>query len=40
MAIDNLMEDAATVEISRMQIWQWLRHRAPTEDDTRSPPSW
>ena len=22
------MEDAATVEISRMQIWQWIRHRA------------
>ncbi len=32
VAIDNLMEDAATVEISRMQIWQWLRHRARTED--------
>ncbi len=27
VAIDNLMEDAATVEISRAQIWQWLRHR-------------
>jgi malate synthase len=26
-AIDNLMEDAATAEISRSQIWQWLRHR-------------
>jgi malate synthase len=25
-AIDNLMEDAATAEISRSQIWQWLRH--------------
>lgn len=24
----NLMEDAATAEISRAQIWQWLRHRA------------
>jgi malate synthase len=23
----NLMEDAATAEISRAQIWQWLRHR-------------
>jgi malate synthase len=22
------MEDAATVEISRMQIWQWIRHSA------------
>jgi malate synthase len=24
-AIDNLMEDAATAEISRMQVWQWVR---------------
>ena len=23
-AIDNLMEDAATAEISRSQIWQWV----------------
>lgn len=28
VAIDNLMEDAATVEISRAQLWQWLRHRS------------
>ena len=27
----NLMEDAATAEISRTQIWQWLRHRAARE---------
>ncbi len=26
VAIDNLMEDAATAEISRSQVWQWLRH--------------
>ena len=25
-AIDNLMEDAATAEISRSQIWQWIRN--------------
>ncbi|MEH1017198.1 malate synthase A [Micromonospora sp. CPCC 206060] len=25
VAIDNLMEDAATAEISRSQLWQWLR---------------
>ncbi|HSK16702.1 MAG TPA: malate synthase A, partial [Gaiellaceae bacterium] len=25
-ALDNLMEDAATAEIARSQIWQWLRH--------------
>ena len=24
--IDNLMEDAATAEISRAQLWQWVRH--------------
>jgi len=24
--INNLMEDAATVEISRSQIWQWIHH--------------
>jgi malate synthase len=34
VAIDNLMEDAATVEISRMQVWQWVRHQARTEDGT------
>ena len=26
--IYNLMEDAATAEISRSQVWQWLRHGA------------
>jgi len=26
VAINNLMEDAATAEISRSQIWQWLQH--------------
>ncbi|HET7055754.1 MAG TPA: malate synthase A [Thermomicrobiales bacterium] len=31
-AINNLMEDAATAEISRAQIWQWIRHRVRTED--------
>jgi malate synthase len=30
--IDNLMEDAATAEISRMQIWQWLHHGAALTD--------
>ena len=28
----NLMEDAATAEISRTQVWQWLRHGARLED--------
>jgi malate synthase len=28
-AIDNLMEDAATAEISRSQIWQWIHNATP-----------
>src|ERR1043166_1527360 len=28
----NLMEDAATAEISRSQIWQWLKYSAPLAD--------
>ncbi len=28
----HLMEDAATAEISRTQIWQWIRHRAKLSD--------
>lgn len=28
----NLMEDAATAEICRAQLWQWLRHEACTSD--------
>jgi malate synthase len=31
-AIDNLMVDAATAEISRSQIWQWIRHGAALQD--------
>ncbi|HBL30397.1 MAG TPA: malate synthase A [Acidobacteria bacterium] len=31
-AIDNLMEDAATAEISRAQLWQWLHNRTPLAD--------
>ncbi len=34
-AINNLMEDAATAEISRSQIWQWLHHGRVTIDDVR-----
>lgn len=30
--IFNLMEDAATAEISRSQIWQWIRHQAKLDD--------
>ncbi len=28
----NMMEDAATAEISRTQLWQWRRHNAKLED--------
>jgi malate synthase len=31
-AIDNLMEDVATAEISRSQIWQWVHHRTRTKE--------
>ncbi len=30
--IYNLMEDAATAEIPRSQVWQWLRHGLSTDD--------
>jgi malate synthase len=33
-AINSLMEDAATAEISRSQIWQWVRHQAELEGGT------
>jgi malate synthase len=31
-AINNLMEDAATAEISRSQLWQWRTAAAPLDD--------
>ncbi|WP_091226663.1 malate synthase A [Microbacterium sp. 3J1] len=34
VAIDNLMEDAATAEISRSQVWQWIHQDRTTEDGT------
>jgi malate synthase len=33
-AIDNLMEDAATAEISRSQLWQWTHAGTVTSDGT------
>jgi malate synthase len=30
--IHNLMEDAATAEISRAQLWQWVRHECRMKD--------
>ncbi|MEM6676172.1 MAG: malate synthase A, partial [Planctomycetota bacterium] len=35
VAIHGLMEDAATAEISRAQVWQWRRHGAVLEDGRR-----
>ncbi len=32
VAIFNLMEDAATAEISRSQLWQWVHHGAKLDD--------
>jgi len=34
--IHNLMEDAATAEISRSQIWQWIHHAAKTTDTNKA----
>jgi malate synthase len=34
VAVDNLMEDLATLEISRAQVWQWLRHAVTLDDGT------
>jgi malate synthase len=36
VAIYNLMEDAATAEISRSQIWQWRRHGRIEEERVRA----
>jgi len=33
VAIFNLMEDAATSEISRSQVWQWLQHGRVTREE-------
>lgn len=32
VAINYLMEDTATAEIARSQLWQWIRHAACTSD--------
>lgn len=34
VAIYNLMEDAATAEISRSQLWQWIHHNCYTVNGT------
>ncbi len=35
-AINNLMEDAATAEISRSQIWQWVHHQKLSREHVRA----
>lgn len=35
----NLMEDAATAEISRVQIWQWIHHGAALADGRKVTPA-
>ena len=40
VAIDNLMEDAATAEISRSQIWQWIHQDQSTAEGTRITRDW
>ena len=34
VAWDDRMEDLATLEISRAQLWQWLHHRVSLDDGT------
>jgi malate synthase len=38
--IHNLMEDAATAEISRSQLWQWVRHGARTAEGQTITAAW
>nr|WP_274637298.1 malate synthase A [Microbacterium bovistercoris] len=40
VAIDNLMEDAATAEISRSQIWQWIHQDRETAEGTPITREW
>jgi len=38
-AINNLMEDAATAEISRSQVWQWIHHGVSLAEGPRVTPA-
>ncbi|CAH7687989.1 malate synthase [Phakopsora pachyrhizi] len=38
--ISNLMEDAATAEIARLQIWQWIRHGSSSDVGKKVTPEW
>lgn len=35
VSFDNLMEDLATLEISRAQVWQWLHHNIILDEGMR-----
>lgn len=35
VSYDNLMEDLATLEISRAQVWQWMFHQITLDDGTK-----
>lgn len=39
-AIDNLMEDAATAEISRAQVWQWIHNHERESNGTEITEQW
>jgi malate synthase len=39
VAIHNLMEDTATAEISRAQLWQWIHHHARLDDGREMTPA-
>ncbi len=38
--IDHLMEDAATAEIGRSQLWQWAKHKARLDDGREINQQW
>jgi malate synthase len=38
--IDNLMEDAATAEIGRTQLWQWVKQGAELDDGRKITQLW
>lgn len=40
VALDGLMEDAATAEISRSQLWQWIAQRVTTAEGTAVTRDW
>ncbi len=40
VAINNLMEDAATAEISRAQVWQWIHNGVTTAEGTPVTAAW